>query len=155
MFEEFSTAAMATVLEAAQYARNRNRTEVGSTELLCAALRYDAVSAAFRRLGVDPVSVTGKGGTAKRRTRRTRGPMPYTSGAKAALLRSVELRRDLDRPLVTLGILVLALSEDESTTGTTLREHFRAASSRSVLADLADPAETGSSVAAYQVRLSG
>ena len=156
MFEEYSKAALATVLHATQHAQHRRRAEIGCSELLTAALDHDVVSAGIRRLGVEPTSVTDGGGMVRPRFRpraRRSGPMSYTPGATVALRRAAQLRRDLDRPAVTIGILVLALSEDESTAGTTaLRERLREPSGSSVLADLADPPDVGSSASAHQIR---
>ncbi|MDN5748622.1 MAG: hypothetical protein L0H64_08960 [Pseudonocardia sp.] len=158
MFDEFSRLALAAVLSAAEHARH---------ELSCAALmrevvKHEGVAAAVRRLGVDPSRLTdadsatvdgGRFGFVRRRRARSRA-LPFSLPARAALDRAVDLRRHLDRPAVTLGLLMIALIEDDSPAGAALRARLPdPAEVRRELADVADPPEPARAVAAHRVRL--
>lgn len=154
MFDEFSKPALAAVLAAQQQARQRGRAELGTPDLLRAAVRWRTVGNAMRELGADPhASVDDSEGVAGRLD--VRGPIPYTAPARAVLHRATELRVRFDLPQVTLGVLMAALLDDEGTTGTALRASVADVDqARSLLAGLHDPPDDGLKVAGHRVRLS-
>lgn len=161
MFDAFGKPALAAVLSAAQHARG----EVGCAHLMWEVVKHDAVAAAARRLGADPDTMADPepdpiSRWAFKAVRSLRGraaprQAAFTPAARAALHRAVDIRRELDHPVVTLGILAVALIEDEGPTGSALQNRLPdAAEVRRELAAIPDPPDTDLRVAAHRVRLS-
>lgn len=163
MFDEFGKPALAVVMRAVQH----GDTEVGCEDLLREATRYEAVATALRGLAADPAALADPGmpdGTripaplrwVIERARALRRPSPrrtsFTPAARSALSRAPDLRRRLDLPFVTVGVLVIALIEEGGPAAAVLGDRLpEAASVRSTLAAIPDPPDDGLRVVAHRV----